>query len=298
MAKQEINELARRQIRSAAQQALVKAGVLGIVPTPLSAVSRICGVVDTLDVSDLPSDLVARRPSALKRVLGAVFYRERLVFVDRSLSSARARFTEAHELSHKIIPWHEALYRFDDNDRLFGPTKRKIDLEADAGAAELLFQGDLFVSRALEYRVSITAPMALAPEFGASIHASVRHYARFHPDAIAVLVGGRFPRMNGTVPVYSVDASPSFSARFGLAESLFLDGLPASAEHSDPLGAVVEEARTEFEVTASRVVVLDLNGEPHVFVAEAFDNQRNVFLMLTEDKAAGAHGRRVRIGVG
>ena len=107
----------------------------GVIPTPLDAVARSAGVTEIVDIAHLPTGLVAKRPSLLRRVVGAIFYRERVVFVDRSQGVPRGRFIEAHEVSHKIIPWHEAIFRLDDKERIFGPTKRTLDIEADIGRA-------------------------------------------------------------------------------------------------------------------------------------------------------------------
>ena len=74
-----MNDLARRQIRAASEQALRRAAVLGVVPSPLDQVSHAAGVIETIDLSQLPKGLVARRPNVFKRVLGGIFYRPRLV---------------------------------------------------------------------------------------------------------------------------------------------------------------------------------------------------------------------------
>lgn len=53
MIEPEINELARRQILAASQGALRDAGVLGVVPTPLEAISLVAGLGGVVDISDL-----------------------------------------------------------------------------------------------------------------------------------------------------------------------------------------------------------------------------------------------------
>jgi IrrE N-terminal-like domain len=298
MSKPTISDLTRRQIRAAAELAIRRAGVAGIVPTPLDAVSRVAGIVETLDLSDIPPDLVARRPSAWRRVLGAVLYRQRVIVVDRSQGGARGRFIEAHELSHKFIASHETLVRLDDEGRLFGHVKRAIEHEADIGAAELLFQGDLFVRRALEFRVSIAAPIGLAPEFGASLTAAVRHYADYHPDPVAVIVAGRFLRSNRCVPIWGAHESPSFRVQFGPALAVFPAGVPASDLHEHPAGAIVHEALAYGEIAEGEVDLLDLRGEPRKVVVEAFCNQYLSLIMLTEKRASKTIGRRIDVRAG
>jgi hypothetical protein len=100
--------LARRQIFAFTDNALRNAGVTGIIPTPLDAVAKAAGITEIIDISRLPDDIAARKPPALKRILGALLHRERVALVDLSQCKPRARLTEAHEIGHQIIPWHEA----------------------------------------------------------------------------------------------------------------------------------------------------------------------------------------------
>lgn len=292
-----VNDFARRQIRAATTSALRRAGATGVVPTPLHAVSRAIGIAETIDIGDLPQDLVARRPNALKRVLGAVLFRPRVIVVDRSQGSARGRFIEAHEISHKLLPTHEAIIRLDDEGRLFGDSKKLIEQEAEIGAAELLFQGDLFVTRALELPVSIAAPIALAPGFGSSMTAAVRHYPDYHPDPVAVLLAGRYARSSGRVPVWSGHESPSFFRRFGRAVDCFPDGLPAREGDEHPIATIVRQALEHGDIASTEIRLLDLRGEGRGFVAEAFFNQRLLMVMLTESGVAHRLSRRLDVRI-
>jgi hypothetical protein len=62
-----VNELARRQILAASEQALRKAGVYGVVPTPLDAVGQANGVEAVIDISQMPDDLVPKRSRVQRR---------------------------------------------------------------------------------------------------------------------------------------------------------------------------------------------------------------------------------------
>jgi len=292
-----VDDFARRQIRVATATALRKAGAVGVIPTPLDAVSRAVGVAETIDIGEVPEDMVARRPNAFKRVLGAVLFRPRLIVVDRSQGPARGRFIEAHEIVHKLLPTHEAIIRLDDEGRLFGPTKRLIEEEAEVGAAELLFQGELFVQRALEFAVSIATPIALAPGFGSSITAAVRHYPDYHPDAVAVLLAGRYVRSNGRVPIWSAHESPSFRRRFGRAINCFPEGLPARNGDEDAVAGMVRQALEDGDIFSTEIRLIDLRGEPADFVAQAFFNQHMLMVMLAESRAAHRVSRRLDVRI-
>ncbi len=54
---------------------------------------------------------------------------------------------------------------------------------------------------------------------------------------------------------------------------------------------------TQVEVAVKEVIVPDLRGERRQFVAEAFFNQHNLFVMVTERRARRL-GRRIRVQAG
>ncbi len=230
----------------------------------------------------------------MKRILGALLHRERIALVDLSQPEPRARLTEAHEIGHGIIPWHEAAFQLDDEERLLGATRDQLEREAYLAGGHLIFQGAHFWKRALDYRVSIATPVALAAEYGASLHATIRYYALEHPDPVSVLVAGRYPKCNGSVPVFGSIDSPSFAEKFGTMASRMTNGelmLGGGEEH--PLGDIARKAMSAGEVAAREISLRDLRGERRAMVAEAFFNRHNLFVMLTAKKAA-RFGRRIR----
>lgn len=60
-----------------------------------------------------------------------------------------------------------------------------------------------------------------------------------------------------------------------------------------PLGDIARKAMSGGAVTSREVFLHDLRGDRRVFVAEAFFNQHNLFVMLTAKKAA-RFGIRIR----
>ena len=289
-----MGDLARRQIRAFSDNALRNAGVTGIIPTPLDAVAQAAGITEIIDISRLPSEIAARKPPALKRIVGALLHRERVALVDLSQPAPRARLTKGHEIGHQIIPWHQAAFQLDDEERLLGMTHDQLEQEAYLAGGHLIFQGDHFWRRALDYQVSIGTPVALAPEYGASIHATIRYYVLEHPDPVAVLVAGRYLKSNGSVPVFGSVDSPSFLAKFGTLADRMAGQLMIAGGDGQPLGDIARKAMSGGEVAAKETLIPDISGERCVFIAEAFFNRHNLFVMVTEKKAA-RFGRRIRI---
>lgn len=267
------------------------------MPTPLDAVAEAAEIAEVIDISQLPDDLAEQKPPAWRRILGALLHRERVAFVDLGQSEPRARLTQAHEIGHKIIPWHEAAFQLDDEERLLGITHEQLEIEAYLAGGHLLFQGQRFHKQALDYKVSISTPIALSDDYRASRHATIRYYVQHHPDAVALLVTGIYRTRDGSVPVWRSIESPSFARRFGPLASRMNGRLLIAGGRGRPLGDIAHHAMTSQEIGTKDVGIPDLRGERHVFVAEAFYNRHNVLIMMSEQKAR-RFGRRIRVAAG
>ena len=210
----------RRRLEAIVDRALRSSGALGVVPTPLDAVAAVAGV---RAVEPMPAGLAA----VARPVLGALRFDDRTIYVDEAQSAARRRFTEAHELAHALFPWHEAVLRVDTEDELFGATRSAIEREANVGAGLLIFQ-----RARLREPPSIDAALALAKRYGASTHATLHHLVAGHPTSAALLVVGRFPQRDGSLPVWRSVASRAFAAR-----------VPSAIRPGSALSELVEASR-------------------------------------------------------
>lgn len=295
MMEPEIDELTRRQLLTVSDKTLQRAGAIGVLPTPLDAVIEAAGIAEVVDIGDIPKDLLVKKPAAWKQVLGALLYRERIVFVDRNQAAPRARFTQFHEVGHRIVPWHQRSYELDDEEGLFGDTKVRLDAEANLTAAHLIFQGQRFHEQALDYRRSITAPIALAPDHGASLHATIRYYAEHHPDPVAVVIAGRYQAGDGSLPIWCCTESPAFRQHFGSLDARFPFGRLFPTSHPDQLlDGLAHEALKADAIGSTDIQLRDLAGHDRRFTAEAFFNGHCVFVMLSP-KQVISFGRRLRV---
>jgi hypothetical protein len=287
-----INELARRQILGAAQHALKASDAFGVIPTPLDELGEAIGVLEVIDISELPAELSVKKPSALRKLLGAYMYKAETAFVDFSQPEGRARFIQAHEFGHRVVPWHEGAF-VDDEQRLFRETEEILELEASLAGAHLIFQGQPFFERALEYPISLKAPLLLAQTFKASLHATIHYYIEHHPEPVAGLIAGRMPRTDGTVPIFRALESSTFRSRYGPVATRFpTRSLPL--DDSKPLGPLLAEAREAIEPPAKPVILRDLNKVQQRFVAESFFNQRCYFVMFAPQTRLRS-GRRIKV---
>jgi hypothetical protein len=263
-----------RRLERIVEDALAAAGVAGVLPTPLEALHGVAGIRAVEPIPALPDRV--RTPG--RRLLGALWFEERTIFLEERQSEARRRFTHAHELIHALAPWHEAVIREDGRDELFGRAAvDAVEAEANAGAGLLLFQGRHLVARIAAERPSISAPLALAREYGASGHAALHHYVSTHASALAMLVVGRFPRRDGSLPVWRSVESARYRRRFDRAAAAMPHGLlPGS-----PLRELVEAARRASEPPVARLPWTDARGAVRRVRAHAHYN-RHAFLVLLD----------------
>jgi hypothetical protein len=255
------------------------------------------GLNPIVDIGDLPPDIAAKKPRAWKRILGALVFPSRTAFVDLSQAEPRARLTHAHEIGHRILPWHEGAFHLDNHEHLLGLTKERLELEAYLAGGHLLFHGRRFTEHALGYQFSINTPIALAGEYSASMHAAIRYYVMHMPEPVAVLIAGRY-RPATSVPVWDSVESPSFLVQFGhLADRMPNARLEIAGGNAQPFGDIAYSAMSTTDVASKELPLTDLRGDPRIFVAEAFFNQHNLFVMLTERRAA-RFGRRLQVQTG
>jgi hypothetical protein len=271
----------RRRLEAIAGAALARAGVAGVVPTPLDAVAAVAGIAARLEMDQLPS---GPDPPA-RPLLGALWFEERAMFVAAGQSEARRRFTEAHEVVHALCPWHHAALYRDTADELSARTRAHVEIEANYGAGALIFQADRFREQRAREPCSLATAKELAVEHGASVQAALHHHVEHHAGEVALIVTGRFPRRDGALPVWQGTESPAFRAAHGPIRA-HVGGVPAGG----PLRDVIEAARVG-SPAASATLPVGLTGRR--FRAHAHYN-RHTFLVLLSPcgRRAGAAGRR------
>jgi len=281
----EVDPFTRRRLERIAEGALRVAGVAGRLPTPLEDVQRAAGITARHDIARLPPGLAT--PG--RRLLGALWFERREVYVDLSQPEPRRRFTDAHEAMHALCPWHEAVLREDTEDELFRATRRSIEAEASVGAGLLIFQGARFAARIADEPADLATARALAREHGASLQATLHHLAEQHPAPVALLLCGRFPQRDGSLPVWRAVESPAFRRRYGRGATALAGGLAPGA----PLRELVEAARRFEAEPGTRLRLPDSSGGARSCTAQAHYNRRAFLLLVAEPPR---RGRRAAAG--
>lgn len=289
------SDFSKRTIARLAERALRESDAIGELPTPLAEIQRNLGVAERIDISDLPEEVAARKPSAWSRILGAFWKEERVIFIDRAQVAARRHWTDGHEAAHAMCPWHAEVAMLDNEQTLSREAKAMIEAEANYGAAQLIFQGGRFHRRALENQISMRTPLSLCDVYGASGHATVHYYVEEHPFAVALLVAGRYPQADRSLPIWKSVESDLFAARHGR----LIDRLPNSRLSlvdgpRGPFAEIIHDSSLSTDPPSTEVEIPDRDGAMRTFVAEAFFNQYCHFIFVA-DKRATRLGRRLRL---
>lgn len=290
-----VDPFLRRQIMGLSEAALQAADVIDVLPTPLDQVAKVAGIAEVVNIADLPDELVTARPRGWRRILGAYLYRAETAFVDLSQPLGRQRFIFAHETGHKIVPWHVKSFHLDNETCIFRDANEELEEEASFAASLLMFQGARFHARALDYETGLQAPIKLADQYGASFHASVRFYVEHHPEPVALIVAGRLPRSDQTVPIWLSVESRAFSERFGPFRSLMPDrGVPLGPDAAQPIGALALAAYNGSDVATEKMKLADLAGDAVTCDIETFFNQHCLFIMAST-RSLLRRGRRIMV---
>ena len=273
-------------VRRHARSALLEAGALGVLPTPVDHILAAANIEQVEDQGlneSFLSELRYKAGHALKRalskVLGVFDAKSNLVFVDHLLKPVKKRFVMLHEAGHGFMPWQRAMYDLvEDCDQALDPTAADLfDREANVFASEVLFQNDTFTNMAADEAFEIWTPIRLAKKFDASLYASIRQYVSKSDRCCVVLVlnpptlshGGFEATLRRVIP------SASFLETFGEYpwRSVFT---PA-----DPFGALVPLGTSKS--SGKRPLVLkDSNGLRHECIAESFTQTYQVFILIHE----------------
>jgi hypothetical protein len=269
-------------IKRVAAKLLRRADVDEMLPTPVERIVAVAGLEQS-DVWMEPSRIAhatdeARKMlrSASRKILGTLDRRDRVIYVSPEVEGKpRGRFVKLHETMHDQLPWQDTTI-FADNHVTLSPTVERIfEREANQGAAELLFQNDLFTRVARDYPTSLDSPAELAAMFGASLHASVRRWVEGHQRRVCVAV--MEPNPAGTAPLWYrrsyLIQSPQWSSSIRnpwLTSTMSAREMPFLAELVDPWPTGID---TTWEVD-------DVNGDPVALRVQSLATPYNVFLML------------------
>lgn len=186
--------------------------------------------------------------------------RKRLL-IDAELPPPKQRWSEAHEIAHTIIPWHEGI-SFGDQDKTLKPSCHElVESEANYGAGRLIFIGNRFGEELLAGPVTFDRIRKMSKTYGNSMTTTLWRAVE-HLDIPAVGIVSQHPSSpEADEPVRYLIRSHRFEQHFShLTEAALFRFLASYCTgRRGPLG------RTEASVA-------DSNGDEHEFFFETFYN--------------------------
>lgn len=183
------------------------------------------------------------------------------ILIDKELPAKKQRWGEAHEITHGILPWHEAAMHGDRKQTLSPTCEQQIEAEANFGAGRLLFLQDRFTDQLRGSPLTIDRVKALGGVFGNSITSTLWRAVEASAAPMFGLVSQHPKRPLGEEPIRYFIRSRSFLDRFdGVTPTQVFRVLQSFCRGSrGPLGT-------------DEVIFFDSNGDPHVFLVECFYN--------------------------
>jgi hypothetical protein len=197
------------------------------------------------------------------------------ILIDESRPVLKHRWSEAHEIGHSIISWHEHLL-FGDNEYSLNPAcHAQMEAEANYAAGQMLFLQGRFADEARDHPVCLKTVKALKSTFGNTFTSTLWRYVE-EASAGKPLVGivSEHPRhlsddFDPAHPCRYCIQSPEFKRRFaGVSERALFRIIQnyCGFQVGGPLGEHV-------------AILRDGNNDPHIFHFESFSNTYEVLTL-------------------
>lgn len=224
---------------------------------------------------------VVKRPTILfdairKAKLSALWLPDKKrILIDESVPQLKHRWSEAHEIGHSIIPWHDNLH-LGDNEFSLNPTcHAQLEAEANYAAGRLLFLQDRFRCEALDSEISLATVKSLKGEFGNTMSSTLWRYVEE--------VGGDSP-MVGVICCHphwpSDDFDPDNPCRHVIQSQGFKHAFSkVSAKHLFRTIRGYCGHQSGGPLGEDTVVLQDDTGVRHLFHFESFFNRYDVLTL-------------------
>lgn len=207
------------------------------------------------------------------------------VFIDAGRAPLQQRWSEAHEIVHEILPWHEAVAMGDKKQTLSLSCHSQVESEANYGAGRLLFLGSRFTDELAGHAsIDFDTIKILKKSFGNSLTTTLWRVVENldRPALGLVSIHPKAAPEPGASPVRYFIRSGAFAKLFPAVTEfdLFLMIQRFCYGRRGPLGS-------------GEVVLQDASGQEHVFFMETFFNGHDA---LTLGVCRKLHTMAVAIG--
>ncbi len=189
----------------------------------------------------------------------------RRILIDESLPQLKYRWTEAHEITHSVLPWHEEALFGDTQQTLSPHCHEHLEGEANYGAGRLLFLGNRFAIEAADHPINIKTVLHLKEIYGNTITSTLWR--------IIEQLGVEKPIV-GLVSIHPQKFSNAEQpCRYFIRSGAFVQEYPSITEH-DLLSVLPSYCanRRQGDLGSAQIVMTNARGEKHVFDFETFYN--------------------------
>lgn len=233
-----------------------------------------------------------RRPTLLfdaikKAQLSALWIPDKKrILIDETKPKLKHRWSEAHEVGHSIIPWHEHLLLGDNEFSLHPECHVQLEAEANYAAGQLLFLQNQFTIQAKDHSFGLSAIKSLKGTFGNTFSSTLwRYVEELGKESPLVGMISDHPHRPGEdfdpkKPCRHFIQSAAFQRQFAkMPETLLFSKIAGycGRQSGGPLGE-------------DQIVLRDDSGDTHVFHFESFSNRYDVLTL-------GWHLRKCRVAV-
>lgn len=183
-------------IKKHAFEILKRAGAVEVFPTPVEDIVQAANLTQLDEIEEakefflktLSKDVRKSFLSGWSKLRGFADLKKKAIFVKPEDVTTREIWPKLHEVGHQILPWQaEATQYLDDSRSLSFECEEEFEVEANACAAELLFQGEVFKQFSNSYRPEFNTIFHLADQFGSSIHSTARKFASDSQEPLALI---------------------------------------------------------------------------------------------------------------
>ncbi len=215
---------------------------------------------------------VLARPTLLKEAIQKWNLRALLIpdrkriLIDSELPPAKHRWVEAHEIGHKITPWHGSTMMGDDKATLTPGCHEQIEAEANYAAGQLLFLREQFRSEARDCVADLHSVIALQKRYANTFTTTLWRYVEQSDTMMLGALCCHPHRLSSdfspSEPLRYFIRSPRFAERFsGVTECRIFELVHSYS--ADRRGGPLGE---------TDAVLKDDYGQVHLFHFETFFN--------------------------
>jgi hypothetical protein len=273
------------EIKKRVKYLLSAAGVKNQLPTPKEEIVTTAKLVEIgqIELSEYEQGWLRKGTnffkSALAKVKGLLDFKEKIIYVNPEIHHAQKTFVTYHEVTHRILPWHEILYNpHVDNEYSIDPrVATGLETEANFGASLIQFQIDRFAKELKDLPVGLGTAKYLADRFETSLHSTFRKYIEDNDRPCALLVlEGLIHEVSDFQPglqLWYPLQSKEFTVAFGMQdwEKFYCPGHPIyDTVFSNSLKLVNE----------GEIILKDLKGFTKKCKIETFYNTFNYFILI------------------